>query len=543
MATATMPHVKNRTGFPRWLLFALVIGITVIGILTALMLQTSPPAADVSGAVLARPAAYAGANDSLLIWLGAGAAPGQHSASAPGQLAFMDGTGATETIMELPVGTSRVELCGDQATSPDGRMVAMYIGQDAGNLYLMKGMDAPVLVDDVPALACLGGGTFQYAPDSERLGYIAYEPGAAQSEFADGFLHVVNTGDLSEAFTAENVTAFDMTHEGVAYITFFTNDKNEADEAAINWWSGSASVEVATLQPNSEDCKFTSGQIAVSASGRYVVILGHRCTTGDTRTAWQLYSVDPSERSATLAASDFQAGAFAAFARTNNIYLSPDGERAYFTVADGVTANTVGLKMVSISDMTLTDVIERQIVMPTYNGAANAFPQISPDGNWLAMVITSPNNDNTLELFNLADPSVPPIIRDADSGGDTISSFRFTPDSSHVIAVIGGDDAADNSLVAIDLANGSDFRISRGRFGRGITLSPDGQEVALLDWKIVEDPREPPYSTTVIVNVTTSEVATVYTGAEIVDGKVTNQSFIYPLLWLRTAEAESTPSS
>jgi WD40 repeat protein len=428
-------------------------------------------------------------------------------------------------------------LCGDQATSPDGQMVALFIGQDTGSLYLMKGTDAPTPVDDVEALSCLGGGTFQYSPDSARMGYIAFEPGAVQSEFPDGFLHIVNTADLSEAFTTENVVAFDMTNEGAAYVSFFTNDKGEADEAAVNWWSGSASVEVATLQPNSEDCKFTSAQIAVAASGNYVVILGHRCTKGDTRTAWQLYSVNPDERSATLAASDFQAGSYASFSRNNSIFLSPDGNRAYFTVSDGITANTVGLKMVDLADMSLVDVIERQMLVATYSGGANAFPQVSPNGSWLAFVVTSTNNDNTLQLLNLADPSVAPILIEAPSRGDTISSYSFTPDGSRLIAVVGGDNAADNSLVAVDLASGNDFRISRGRFGRSVVISPSGGEVAALDWKVLEDPKEPPYSTTVIINVDNSETATVYTGAEIVDGKVTNQTFIAPLVWRRAGGA------
>jgi hypothetical protein len=546
MAMATMPDMKHRPGSSRLLLIALVVLIFFVGGLILLFSRSNQGTAGAAAPAEAKPVvlpAFADASDTLLVWVGNGAAPGQHSASSPGELAFMDGTGVTTSIMALPGGTSRVELCGDQATSPDGRMVALFVGQDTGNLYLMKGTDTPTPIDDVEALTCLGGGTFQYSPDSARLGYIAYEPGAAQSEFADGFLHVVNTADLSEAFTAENVIAFDMTAEGAAYVSFFTNDKGEADEAAVNWWSGNASVEVATLQPNSEDCKFTSAQIAVAATGNYVVILGHRCTTGDTRTAWQLYSVNPDERSATLAASDFQAGSYASFARSNSIFLSPDGTRAYFTVADGITANTVGLKMVDLGDMSLVDVIERQAVMPTYNGAANAFPQLSLDGTWLAFVLTSPNNTNTLELLNLADPSVAPILLDAQSEGDTISSFSFTPDGTRLILVQGGDNAADNSLVAIDLVTGNDFRISRGRFGQGLVISPSGGEVALLDWKVLEDPQEPPYSTTLIVNVDNSETATVYTGAEIVDGKVTNQTFIYPLVWRRAGGTEAAASS
>jgi hypothetical protein len=539
MMMATMPGLKRNFFLPKRVVIPLLVSVLLVGVGGVLVWTTAQrmPVSETMNQPSADAAAFApplaDANDTLLVWQGVGAAPGQHSASQPGSLSFMDGTGATTPIMELPQGASRVGLCGDQAYSPDGTMAALYIGQDNGTLYLMKGANAPVEVGQVSGLACLGGGTFQYSPDSNRLGYIAYEPGAAQSEFADGFLHIVNTGNLSEEMTAENVVAFDITNEGVAYISFFTNDKNEADEAAITWWSGTSKLEVATLQPNGAGCKFTSGQIAVGADGKYVAVLGHRCTTGDTRTAWQLYSIDPSERSATLAASDYQAGAFAAFARTNNIYLSPDGRNAYFTIADGITAHTVGFKMVGLTDMSISDVVERQAVMATYNGTPNASPQVSPDGRWLAFVVTSPNNTNTLTVMNLADSSVAPITLSAGSSGDTISSIAFTPDSSRLLLVAGGSNTANNSLVAVDLATGNDFRVSRGRFGRGLTISPDSSQVALLDWTVPEDPREPAYSNTVIIRIENSETTNLYTGAEIVEGKVTNQTFIAPLVWRR----------
>jgi WD40 repeat protein len=541
MAMATMPTVNKGTFSQKLIIVALVAVVFLR--LGSVFFFVSRPAAIVNANPAAAPAAnnpalasMIGATDRLLVWAGNGAAPGEHSSDAPGTLSFMDGTGMTTQIMEIPPQTSRIGLCGDGATSPDGQNVALYIGLDAGGLYLMKGADAPAKIADVEGLTCLGGGTFQFSPDGGRFAYIAYEDDAAQSEFADGFLHVANTGDLSEVYTYENVTAFDITNEGAAFVSFFTNDDNEADEAAVLWWSGSAEVEVATLQPNSEDCKFTSAEIAVGADGKYILVLGHRCTSGDTRTAWQLYSIDPSSRTATLAASEFQEGSFAPFARTNQIFFSPDGTHAYFTVPDGITANTVGIKGVGVTDMSLTDVVDRQVVMPTFNGSANAFPHISPDGKWLAVVVTSPDNTNTLNVYDLTNASVAPIVLEAGSQGDTISSLTFTPDSSRLVMIAGGDDTANNSLIAVDLATGNDFRIGRGRFAQGLTISPDGTQVAALDWIIPEDPQEPSYTETVVLTIDNSEKATLYTGAEFgQDGKITNRTFIEPLVW-RTAQ-------
>ncbi len=477
--------------------------------------------------------ALADANDRLLVWLAPGQNPGEQT--APGQLVFVDGTGGTTSVIDVPAQTSTVMSCGDEASSPDGSHFAFYMGGAAGDLYMMSGIDAPVVIDaDVQAMACVGGGTFQWASDSSRFGYIAFEPGAASSEFPDGFMHIYNTASMAEELSSDNVVAFDLAPTGVAYVSFFTNDRNEADEAAVLWWSGNAEVEVATMQPE-EDCFFTSAQVAIAADGKFLLIMGHRCRRGETRTQWQLYSVDPSARSATLASSDFQPGLFASFARTNNILFSKDGNTAFFTVPDGVTANTVAIATVNLSDMSITVPLERQAVFPTLSGGANAFPRISPDGSQLATVVTSTSNDNAVYVWNLADPAAAPVVFEAGSGGDTISSMGFTPDSARLIFVAGGDRGADNSLIGLDLASGNNFRIARGSFSQGMVISPMGTEIAIMDWQELEDPQEPSWLNLVAVNLDSSEVVTLFEGSEIVEGKVENMQFAYPLVWRRVS--------
>ncbi len=539
MIMSMTSHSQKSSPFPKIILLVVLTLLLFGGFFAASTLlrptQTVMNAADAApkAAVAAVPLA-AGTNDQLLVWIGNGAAPGQHSAANPGQLAFMDGTGVANPLMDIPAQTIYVKPCGDKPSSSDGNLFAFFVGTDTGKLYLKKGADAPTAVADVNALACLGNGTFQFSPDGARMAYISYEPDAIKSEFADGYLHVLNMGSMSEDFKYENVSSFAINNNGIALVSLFTNDKNEADEAAVIWWNGSGQKEVATLSPTSEDCKFTSAAINVLPDGKFLLVMGHRCKKGDTRTSWQLYSVDPESRSATLAASDFQAGQFASFARSNTIFVSPDGARAYFTVPDGITASTVGLKMVNVADLSLSDVLDKQGVAATYSGGANAFPRVSPDGKWLAMVVTSPNNENQVNIWNMTDPSVAPIVLKAGSKGDTVSNMEFTPDSRRLLVVAGGDNAADNSLIAIEVASGNDFRVARGKFGRGLTISPDGSEVAILNWETLEDPKEPPYATTVIIGVDSSDVATIYKGADIVDGKVTNQTFAFPMAWRKS---------
>ncbi len=538
MMTATMPEPRLSTKM-KWgkLLFAAAFILTVL-ILAITYIQPNAELArpatseePIAAALQATPA------PSLLVWVAKGAAPGGQSASEPGQLAYLSSDGVAETVLELPAQVSRVESCGDTGLSPDGDTYAFYVGLNKGSLYGLHQGEAPVKISDVQGLTCLGDGTFQYSPDGARLGYIAYEDDAATSEFADGFLHIASTGDFKDVFTYENVTAFDLTDTGAAFVSFFTNDKNEADEAAVMVWNGSGQQEVATLNPASDDCKFTSASIAGLANGKLMLVLGHRCKSGDTTTNWQLYSVDPADRSATLAASASQAGAFASFAHSNRIYLAPAGDQALFTVPDGITANTVGLKRVSIENLSLADVLDKQVVAATYNGAPNAFPRVSPDQNWLAGVVTSPNGDNSVYVWSLNDPAVAPIMVSAGSKGDTVSSIAFTPDSSRLLAVVGGADKASNSLIAIETANGRDSRIARGHFGKGLSISPDGSTVALLDWQIPTDTTQQPYTNLVSINLNDGSISTLYTGADVVDGKVTNQRFAFPMTWLGTVEA------
>ncbi|MBZ0300254.1 MAG: hypothetical protein K8J31_10950 [Anaerolineae bacterium] len=500
--------------------------LTIALVVLALLIGTLPVA-------LPQDATPVPLNANILTWAEAGSNPQESSPSTAGELGLMDGSGAFTKLLDVPAQTSRLEPCGNEAYAPDGSTFAFYMGLDSGTLYLMKGSDMPVPVAEVNALTCLGGGTFQFSPDSSRLAYIAYEPDAASSEFADGFLHVVNTADLSETYRYENVTAFDLAAGGMAFVSFFTNDRSEADEAAVFWWNGNAEREVATLRPD-ENCRYTSASITTAPDGSLLLVLGHRCRSGDTRTSWQLYRINVEDRSATLAASEFAEGQFASYTGTNQIMILPGGDAALFLVPDGVTANTAGVMVVQLADLSISEVIQRQAVYPTLSGAPNAFPVVSPDGRWLAVVVTSVNNDNTLNVIDLSAPATPPITLSAGSRNDLITTMAFSADSQRLIFIAGaaglGRDAG-NSLVALDLDSGSDFRIKRGHFARGFAIAPDGSAVAAMDYELPEDEREPAYLNLVKIDIDTSETTLLAEGADVVDGKVTNQRFAMPLSW------------
>ena len=474
---------------------------------------------------------------NVLTWVEDGPSPAESSPSVAGQLGLMDAAGEFNSFLDVPAQTSRLRACGDEASSPDNSMFAFYVGLDRGTLYLMKGADAPAVVhDDVSALACVGGGSFQYSPDSSKFAYIAYENDAASSEFADGFIHITDANTLEDLYSGDGAVAFDVSADGVAYVRFGTNDRHEADMATIFWWDGNGQarpLRVPDLKPD-ENCHFTSASVAILPDDNLLAMTGQRCRTGDTRTSWQLHYVDVAGHSTNIVAHDFLPGAFAAFSRSNQITVLSDGENALFTLPDGITANTVSLMEVNLKDYSTSTLIDKQAVYPTLNQGSDAFPITSPDGRWLALVTTTPNNENTLRIFDLNNLAEAPISISAGSKNDIISDMTFSADSQRLVFIAGSESTgrnADNSLMAVDLATGSDYRIMLGRFARGLAVAPDGSEVVVQDAQIVEDERQPPYLNTIQVNVDTSDTTTLFEGADIVDGKVTNQRFAKPLSW------------
>lgn len=473
------------------------------------------------------------ASRTLLVWAVDGAAgPGLQGASTPGQLALLDANGGLTPLLDLPQGTSTVIPCGENSTSPDGRYVAFYVGGDEGTLHYMRGTEPPVLVDEVIRSACLGAGTFRFSPDGNQFGFIDYEPGAAASSFADGFLKIYDAASGEALYQTESVTAFDMGGGIAAFVNFFTNDQGEADEVAVQVWDGANDREVATLRPDdTEDtgqCRFVSASVNVLPDGQLSLILGQRCDRTGT-TTWQLYTVNPADRTATRAASEPVVGGYQAFARTNTQFVAPGGNAFLFTVPDGVTANTAGLYLTPLDTLTPSVVVDQQIVMPAVTTPANATPDVSPDGRWLALVQTTPNNENTLLVYDLTDLNLAPLSYSAGSAGDVISAMQFTPDGSRLIAVVGGDDQANNSIVAFNMADGSDFRVERGRFNDYLALSQDGTQLAIGNWQILEDPNEPPYLNTITIDINASASTTLYEGAVVQDGEVIEQSFAAPL--------------
>ncbi|MCK6577011.1 MAG: hypothetical protein L6Q98_02770 [Anaerolineae bacterium] len=422
----------------------------------------------------------------VLAWIGGDGVINLSGRTA--QIALIGTDGAISTLLEFPDTGRPAAACGERATSPDGQLFAFYVGDDRGALYMMRGAQPPVALGEIEYLACLGMGTFRYSPAGGRFAYLDYVFGAALNDFADGVLRIYDSTSLAQVASFEDVVAYDLGDNDAAFLRFYASAEGIADEAAVIFWDGANERELATLLPTEEGCRFTSGQI-VRVGGDPLLVMGHRCTRGDTTTHWQLYSVSVEEGSVTLIDSDSQPGSFVTFARTNVMFSSPDGETVYFTVPDGVTAYTVAVAAIQLSQLaepaslSIVVPVARQAVFPNYSGTTNAAPRFAPDGRWLAAVVTSPDGDNQLVLMELDAPEDAPLTVGAGARGDLIPAFAFSALSERLYYVAGGDD---NALYALDLASGAERRITRGQFVDALVVQ--GDRAAVLERRLEEQP-------------------------------------------------------
>ncbi len=478
-------------------------------------------------------------DERLLVWWANGISPGLQLADNPGQIAFVDNAGNLEMVLQLPNGTERVLACGDKATSPNGDYFTFYAGDEIGTLYMMRGIDTLfAIASDIQALTCAGNRTFLYTDDSQRFAYLDFEDNINVADFASGRLQIGMTSNFAITHTFEQVTAFDTKDETIAFIQFFTNDQGQAIEAGIVQWQGEVGREVATLFADN-GCEFTSSSITVQENGQFAIVMGHKCVNNG-GTSWQFYTVNPENRSVTLVLQNQQAGGFFAFSRTNNVYVAPDAETAYFTAPDGATNFSVGMFAVNFVNSSAIEIFPNSGIMPRYYddpyAPINHPPAVSADGNWLAVSRNNLSDEASINILDLSAPELPPIMAPAGARGDVISEILFTPDNEQLIFVAGGAQGINNSIFAVDLATGTTFRVKRGRFANGL-MSPTGDTVAIMNWQLIDED-EPLFLTLQVINIESGVETTLLQGADIVNNQVTNRRFAYPLSWRQAISDE-----
>jgi hypothetical protein len=461
--------------------------------------------------------------EKLLVW---------SQGSDSGQLLLVDGGTVTE-ILALASAKPSVVPCGTAPTSPNGNASAFSVADvNTTTLYLMRGTDAQLLTlqGNINPMTCVGD-NLQYAPDSNRVGYLAWAAPNTADITPSARLFIHNVGDNSIQANIENVASFDMTQNGADYITFFANQNNKTVQVGINRWDGSTSREVTTIYADeSNTCDYQSANIRNMSNQRMAVILAYRCARGETRTQYQLYIVDVESNSSTLLSSGVARGALFAFTRTTNIYPAPNGNAIFATIPDGVKNDSSKMLNILTENSAETVLIERNIVMPQVNQTSpNAVPSVSYDGRWLAMVENDGNNIAKLSIFDLDNATFPPIVLTAGSAGDAISSVLFSLDSKKLFYVA-GTDGENNSAFALDLATGVSNRLIRGKYNSVSAIAPSGSFVALTDRRSIRDD-QPTYDVIVMLDLANGTQKDVLVGADVTDSTVTNVRELVPIAW------------
>jgi hypothetical protein len=467
----------------------------------------------------------------ILAWIGSGQTPPNKPSANPGQLIFISGDGTIEPVMDLPANITHAFPCaGAAATSPNGQYFAFFMGRDTGELHLMTGTQVPTmrLRERINMMTCAGNGTFAFSPDSARVAYLDYPDDYNTASSPTTRLIVQETATGSELENFEETAAFTWYDTGVAYLTFFKSPQNEATEASISYWDGARDREI-VARTAEEGCYYTTASLGTLPDGRLTAVLSSRCERAG-RTVWQLYTVELANRSMTLIGEGETRGRYFPFARTNSLFVAPDGASAFFTVPDGVTNETVGLNVGALVAPGITSVFENNGIMPRISKlpyqSGNHSNLVSPDGRLLALVRNDADNDASVIMIDLSAPELPPIEISAGDRGNIVSELLFTPDSSKLIFVAGNETSA---VYTLDTITGANDRLNRGRYGQGV-MSPDGTKVALINRETYSE-RQPPYDTLVVLDIIEGFESQVFIGGEVVDARINNQQFIYPLAW------------
>ncbi|GAB5490553.1 MAG: hypothetical protein Phog2KO_07680 [Phototrophicaceae bacterium] len=477
----------------------------------------------------------------VLAWVSSATRPGNQSASNPGELVYFNSDGSSETALALPQGTTRVTQCGPYSTSPDGNTFAFIVttggGNEFGTLYLSKNGSPELtsIADGLNPASCFGSTPFQFSADGSQFAFIEWSGDATSEASPTGFLKIYDTESASEITRIETVTTFDFTSNGATWINFFNNGNNQATEVSITTWDGSSETEISSFVADEEnDCYYNSASIS-EISDNLVAIMGYRCSRGEvTSTQWQLFNISPDNQTAQLEQSDVTGGRYFVFSQTNALFPSTDGSQVFFTIPDGINSQSVGLYTTALDGNDASQLIERSGLMPSVSDLPyddnNATAILAPNGQYLAIVVNSPDNDAILNVFDLSDPSLPPITLDSGERGDTIGAMVFNNASDTLYYVAGSDEGGNNSLFALNLNTGAESRISRGRYAQ-MSISPDDSSLAIMNW-VEFDADEPLYLTLETIDIASNETSVIYVGGEIDDeGKLINESFAYPLAW------------
>jgi len=402
-----------------------------------------------------------------------------------GQLEVLTSDGNQEVLVDFQPGVfvKVGKHCSQDIWAAEGQGVALFTGAAMGQIaiYPMVGGD-PVALGDANRMACAGPATFQFSPNAQRVGFIDYDYDALSREFPAGDLKLFEAATGTQLATFDWATAFALYDDGALMLRLFPDGKGNATEADLDWWDGTGRRTLVTLEPlyppdlEDVECGITSGAVVRVRDTAYVY-LGQKCETGANN--WRVVSVPMGGGAVTEISVGEPAGGYFSGSFTTQLIPAKDNSGFVMTIPSGLTRNTVSLYWLAM-DGTMTPMLEGNHVLVDRVGerlTEGRHTLVSPDGNSLAFVTTTANNEQTLWMLDLTTAGNQPVQLLEQGINQRVFQFLWSGNSRLYFA------AGSIEIGALYVAGPGETaqRLERGRFFR-IAPSYNGEKIAAAEW-------------------------------------------------------------
>ncbi len=390
------------------------------------------------------------------------------------QLAWYVAAGAGQPIAS---GGTRAAVC---VTSPDSNRLVIYHGDGAGPSEIVSLTDpsaAPVALGDSSAIACDLAGHTAFSPDGQRLGYIQYTGDAAiGADFITGKLRILSATSGAASIELDSVNAFDLENDGAAVLKFFPNTHKEADRADLTWWDAAGGKERAleTNIKSLDGCTFVAGRV-LRVNDKVYTAVGERCANPISYFYRILRTDLAGGNTINFVGKSPAGGTYFPTANTDDLALLPGGQTLLLSYPNGLTLGAINLSTVGLADSKVTAVQTQMLADQSPPSGARPF-LFNSQRTELALVQRGKSGGETLFVYDLTQPSQPPIqVTDANRS-DQIVGLAWNQAGDRLAFALTGDDSA---VGYFDL-HGAQKLVARGTF-QGLVLSQDGQTAATVE--------------------------------------------------------------
>jgi hypothetical protein len=434
----------------------------------------------VSGSFVNHPASAQGTLDArVLVW--------ESTPNDDGQVEVLTSAGVSEVLVDFQPGVfdNWAKRCSQDHWAAGGQGVVLYTGAAQGSIavYPLAG-GAPVSLGSVNRMTCAGPMSFQLSPNGERAGYINYpfDMDVNFYEFPTGNLIFVDAATGTQQATFDWATSFALYDDGALMLRLFPDGKGNATEADLDWWDGASRRTLTTLEPvfpaDKPDvaCGIKSASVARVGDTAYV-LAGQWCETG--ASSWWLASVPMSGGSATQIVTAASAGGF--FPESFSTQLIPTKDGTGFVVAtpSGLARNTVFLAWVTLAGQVTPILKDTHVIADKFGErlSEGRHMMVSLDGNTLAFVSVTGNNEQSLWTLDLSTPGGAPVA--VEEQGTNQRIFQFVWSASGRLYFISG--SIESNSLKVATPGGDAQRIARGRFFQ-LAVTYLGDKIAAAEW-------------------------------------------------------------